>query len=76
MSAPVPLPGSVSVNAIGDVAGDGGHDELLALLVVACGSIDRQMPLTTCTIIRMDACEREKTSISSIHCAKPRPAPP
>ncbi len=44
--------------------------------VVACGFIERQVPLTTCTIIRMEACEREKTSIRPIHWLKLSPRPP
>src|SRR5699024_6592124 len=43
---------------------------------VACGFIDRQVPLITCTSIRMEACEREKISIRYIHWVKLSPRPP
>ncbi len=65
MSAPLPAPGSVSVNATLISPATAGLMKRSRWSSLACESIGRQMPLATCTIIRSDACDIENSSSSS-----------
>src|SRR5699024_12069387 len=76
MSEPVPLSGSVRVRATRMSPATEARTNRSRWAGVACGFIDRQVPLITCTSIRMEACEREKISIRYIHWVKLSPRPP
>ena len=65
MSAPLPAPGSVSVNATLISPATTGLMNRSRWSSLAWESIERQMPFATWTIIRSEACDIENSSSSS-----------